>query len=173
MKHVEDSLTGETTEKSMAESAPALAQLASRESGKRGRAAKLYEYKGEMLTLAQLVERYGSAYGIAVDTLCLRLDYGWDMELALTEPADYISTTKDPESEPKREVEIAVISAPILEQRLKLADDVDSIKPELVDEVPALVKLIRERCQRLDEIDYEISLLWEERRLLIAKLEGK
>jgi hypothetical protein len=186
LKHIESSMAYEITSESMDQSIPESPKFAPRVPGKRGPSEKLYTYKGEQLTLAQLSERYG----MAKDTLRLRLNYGWDMELALTEPvhtkkAALVKRTSQRISHPDYVLEakvearlVDVTPTPVcfvnhLEKKVMRADDVASIDPKFVEETPAKVKLIRERCARLDEIDYEISLLRVERSQLIAKLEGK
>ena len=177
MKHIEDSLADETTAENMKASVPATPQFAPRIPGRRGPPEKLHEHAGEKLTLSE----WSARSGISKDTLRIRLGYGWTMTRALAEPVhekkimrishpDYVPAIQTPIPEANSEVEIAVVPTSVLEARLKLADDVDSIKPEIVGEVPAAVKLIRERCQRLDEIDYEISLLRMEKQKIVDEL---
>lgn len=142
---------------------------------RRGAPAKLYAFRGEMLTLEAIAERAGN--GLCVDTLRIRLKCGWSLERAVTEKVH----TKRVTQQPRQQAQEAIVLQPeiqqeantavaVVEKRLIMADNTASVDVSSTDELPASVKLIRERCQRLDEIDYEISLLRVERKQIAEKL---
>jgi len=166
--------------------------------GRRGPPEKLYKFRGERLTLTELAVK--GAPGLTADTLRNRLKYGWSLERSLEEPVhvksalrakqvsrrishpDYIPSERREETSLVSVVdaspheiqdgrEVAPLSSEIqlLEKRLVAADKAVEREPE--DEVPAFIQELRERFWRLDEIDYEIALLRDERKRIHRSIE--
>lgn len=52
---------------------------------KSGRHKRLLPYRGEMLTLAELVQR---SPGVSLDRIIKRIGYGWSIEDAVDKPPD-------------------------------------------------------------------------------------
>jgi hypothetical protein len=192
LKNIEKSLEGEANPEPMSFDAPTAKETSrlppltpepSRR--KKGPREKLYEFKGERLPLSVWASRLATT----PDVLRNRIKHGWTIERAFTEPVhakaalvkvasrqishpDYVPTST---SVAKMPAKIAEIDAEVDRgtKRMILADNASTADLALVDTVPAAIQLIRDRCARLDEIDYEISLLRQERKQIVEKLENK
>jgi hypothetical protein len=151
---------------------------------------RVVEFQGKKLTISG----WAKELGIAGPVIRRRLHKGWPLERALS--ADGCRQRKvrtlspvTPESEQRAMPRVtpadlrslnmtgpgAATLEPVkaIEARLVRADEVASVDLEPLAPLPEAVRLIRERCARLDEIDYEIGLLLQERKQLIARLQGE
>jgi hypothetical protein len=145
----------------------------------------------------QTVSAWARALGLNPVTIYGRLKAGWNVERVLggrygrsgarsevTRLSSEVRTVTLPPTQSNKayaeELNAAVPGAieiteptadPVLEKRLILADSVVDFDAKAETTVPPAVQLIRDRCARLDEIEYEISLLHDERRKIIAALK--
>jgi len=58
-----------------------------------------------------------------------------------------------------------------IEKKLQIADDACTASDQVKGELSEKVQHLRGKCQRLDEIEYEIGLLLDERRRIAEELE--
>jgi hypothetical protein len=146
----------------------------------------------------QTVSAWARALGLNPVTIYGCLKAGWNVERALSgrygrtgsgsvttkEPSEVRTVTLPPTESNKTyaaEMDAVVPGAiaiaepeadPVFEKRLILADGASNFEASPEDAVPVEVQLLRDRCARLDEVEYEISILKDERRKIIDALKG-
>jgi hypothetical protein len=146
----------------------------------------------------QTVAAWARELGLNPVTIYGRLKAGWNVERVLgrrygragsvsattKEPSEVRTVTLPPTASNRAyaaEMDAMVPGAiaiaepeadPVLEKRMILADGASNFDASSEADVPAEVQLLRDRCARLDEVEYEISILQDERRKIIDALKG-